>query len=320
MQETLNSQQTGHVNGECWRDDTGRSIQAHSGGMLLHGGLYYWYGEDRSGFVTEADGRRKRDNVGVSCYRSVDLVNWTRVGVVLPAVDDPSHELHIHRVIERPKVIYNGATRQFVMWLHVDSADYAYARVGVAVADNPAGPFRYLHSMRPNGFMSRDQTLFIDADGHAYHVCASDDNANTMISRLTDDYLDVSGEFRKVFLGRYMEAFAFVRHEGRYWMIASGCTGWKPNTARSAVADHFMGPWEELGNPCVGENAELTFGGQSTYIIPPGPATAQAIAMFDIWRPPELATSGYVWLPIRWKQGRMELRWRPLWPGASSEQ
>lgn len=304
-----------HENGECWRDQAGQSIQAHGGGILLHDGVYYWYGEDRSGYPLDTDGQRKRRNVGVSCYSSTDLVNWTHVGVVLPAVDDPTHDLHIHRVIERPKVIYNPGTKQFVMWLHVDSPDYSYARAGVAVADSPAGPFRYLHSLRPNGFMSRDQTLFLDVDGQAYHIGASDENANTMISRLTDDYLNVSGDFCKAFPGRYMEAFAFVRHEGRYWMIASGCTGWKPNAARSAVAETFMGPWEEMGNPCVGENADLTFGGQSTFIIPQGPATHEPVAMFDVWRPPALATSGYVWLPIRWKNGRMELHWQPNWPG-----
>lgn len=305
-----------HVNGECWLDDAGDPLQAHGGGMLIHDGAYYWYGEDRSGPIREIDGKRKADNVGVSCYRSTDLVNWRHLGVVLPAVDDPAHDLHIHRVIERPKVIYNAATKQFVMWLHVDSADYSYARAGVAVADHPAGPFQYLHSLRPNGFMSRDQTLFVDEDGRAYHIGASDENATAMISLLTDDYLDVSGQFEKVFPGRYMEAFVFLRHEGRYWMIASGCTGWKPNTARSAVADTFVGPWEELGNPCVGDNADLTFGAQSAYIIPPGPANAQPIAMFDIWRPDDLRTSGYVWLPIRWEKGRMTLRWQPHWTAA----
>lgn len=302
-----------HINGECWKTVDGQTLQAHGGGMLIHDGVYYWYGENRDGPVREIDGRKRIDNVGVSCYRSTDLLNWTHLGVILPAVDDPDHDLDIRKVIERPKVIYNRATGKFVMWLHVDSADYKAARAGIAVADSPAGPFRYLHSLRPNNLMSRDQTLFVDDDGTAYHIGASDDNATAMISQLTDDYLDISGKFVKVFHGRYMEAFAFTKHDGRYWMIASGCTGWKPNTARSAVADNFMGPWEEMPTPCIGDNAELTFGGQSAYIIPPGPANRDHIAMFDIWRPENLRTSGYMWLPIQWEAGRMTIRWQPTW-------
>ena len=40
--------------------------------------------------------------------------------------------IHPSKIIERPKVIYNEKTKQFVMWLHIDNEDYAYARAGVA--------------------------------------------------------------------------------------------------------------------------------------------------------------------------------------------
>ena len=63
-------------------------------------------------------------------------------------------------VVERPKVIYNAATRRFVMWMHIDSADYETARVGVAVAQRPEGPFVYQGSFRPHGQQSRDLTIF----------------------------------------------------------------------------------------------------------------------------------------------------------------
>ena len=65
-------------------------------------------------------------------------------------LDDPEHDLHCDKVIERPKVIYNQATKKFVMWLHVDSVDYKAARSAVAVSDRPTGPFKYLGSFRPN--------------------------------------------------------------------------------------------------------------------------------------------------------------------------
>src|SRR3954447_26625190 len=34
--------------GEIWPDDRGKHIQAHGGGILKLGDLYYWFGEDRA--------------------------------------------------------------------------------------------------------------------------------------------------------------------------------------------------------------------------------------------------------------------------------
>ncbi len=70
--------------------------------------------------------------------------------------------------------------------------------------------------------MARDQTLFVDDDGTAYHVYASEENSTLQISRLTDDYLAPAGDYVRVFPGRFMEAPALFKHEGRYYLIASG--------------------------------------------------------------------------------------------------
>jgi len=158
------------------------------------------------------------------------------------------------------------------------------------------------------GQMARDQTLFVDDDGRAYHLYASEENSTLQISLLTDDYLAPAGTYVRAFPGRYMEAPAMCKRQGRYWFIGSDCTGWAPNAARSAVADAIWGPWTELGNPCVGEGSELTFGGQSTYILPvPGKDDA-FIAMFDLWRPDNAIDGRYLWLPMCFVDGRFELR------------
>ena len=69
------------------------------------------------------------DVIGVRCYSSRDLYNWQDEGIVLAAQPgDPAHDLHPSRVVERPKVIYNPSTRQYVMWLHIDTTDYCTAR------------------------------------------------------------------------------------------------------------------------------------------------------------------------------------------------
>ena len=33
--------------GELWPDNRGQHIQAHGGGIIKYGGLYYWFGEQR---------------------------------------------------------------------------------------------------------------------------------------------------------------------------------------------------------------------------------------------------------------------------------
>ena len=77
--------------------------------------------------------------IGISVYTSTDLYNWTYQGLALPG--QPSGDLAPQNVLERPKVIYNACTGQYVMWMHVDSGDYSKASVAVAVADSPLGPF-----------------------------------------------------------------------------------------------------------------------------------------------------------------------------------
>jgi len=43
-----------------------------------------------------------------------------------------THDLHKSNVLERPKVIYNEKTKKYVMWMHIDDANYNKAIVGVA--------------------------------------------------------------------------------------------------------------------------------------------------------------------------------------------
>ena len=37
--------------GEIWADTDGNPINAHGGGILLHNGTYYWYGEIKKGLT-----------------------------------------------------------------------------------------------------------------------------------------------------------------------------------------------------------------------------------------------------------------------------
>jgi hypothetical protein len=167
---------------------------------------------------------------------------------------------------------------------------------------------------KDGGQMSRDQTLFVDDDGTAYHIHASEENATLHISKLTDDYLDSSGEYVRVFPDRFMEAPAIFKKDGKYFLIASGCSGWAPNAARSAVADHIFGPWTELDNPCSGDLASLTFDSQSNYVLPVEGKKDAFIFMADRWNPTNPIDGRYVWLPIQFdEKGHPFIEYRTEW-------
>ena len=303
----------------------------------------------------------RTDVTGVGCYSSKDLLNWKFEGIVLPAVkEDPNHDLHPSKVLERPKVIYNKKNDQYVMWFHLEprGAGYSGALSGVAVSKNVVGPYSFVNAFRPNagfwpvnvqelhkqpctlsadlgfsggelpahpdslnllgrdqisGQMARDMNLFVDDDGIAYHIYSSEENSTLHISQLTDDYTSYSGKYARFFPGRFMEAPALFKQKGKYYLIMSGCTGWAPNAGRSAVASSIWGPWKELENPFRGENSEVSFYSQSTYVLPvPGHAD-RFIYMGDRWTPENAIDGRYIWLPIRFEGEQPVIEWQSEW-------
>lgn len=344
--------------GQTWKDNTGVHINAHGGGVLFHEGVYYFYGEHKIGGKLGNTAQ-----VGVGCYSSPDLYNWKNEGIALKVNEiDSLNDIAKGCILERPKVIYNAKTKKFVMWFHLELKGKGYdaARSGVAVSDQPTGPFAFVKSFRPNagtwpvnvmpihlqpvaptvkasycggkgclpsspdsvnllgrdfkgGQMARDMNLFMDDDGSAYHIYSSEENSTLHISKLTDDYLSYSGQYFRVFSGRYMEGATLFKRKGKYYIIASDCTGWNPNAARSAVSEKLFGNWTELGNPCVGEGSELTFNSQSTFVLPVQGKKDMFIFMGDRWTPENPIEGQYVWLPITFEDDKPVIHWYDKW-------
>lgn len=163
------------------------------------------------------------------------------------------------------------------------------------------------------GQMARDMNLFVDDDGRAYHFYASEENSTLHISLLNDEYTAHTGTYSRQFKGRFMEAPAMFKHEGKYYLMMSGCTGWTPNAARSAVADSILGEWTELGNPCVDADSATTYHSQSTYILPMPGHKGQYIYMGDRWTPKDAIDGRYIWLPITFKDGKFNVHWKDNW-------
>ena len=164
------------------------------------------------------------------------------------------------------------------------------------------------------GQMARDMNLFVDDNGKAYHIYSSEENSTIHISELTDDYLSYSGVYARAFPDRYMEAPAiFKTSGGQYYFIGSGCTGWTPNAARSAVSDDIFGPWNELGNPCIGKDSTTTFQSQSTFVLQVPAKVDAFIFMADRWTPENPVDGKYIWLPVKFESGKIVLEWMDEW-------
>jgi len=163
------------------------------------------------------------------------------------------------------------------------------------------------------GQMARDMNLFVDEDGSAYHIYSSEENSTLHISRLTADYQSFSGVYIRLFSGRYMEGATLFKRKGKYYIFASDCTGWEPNMARSAVSDTIFGNWTELGNPCQGEDAALTFHSQSTFVLPIQGKGNSFIFMADRWNPKDAIDGRHVWLPIDFEGEKPVIHWHDQW-------
>ena len=91
------------------------------------------------------------------------------------------------------------------MWMHLEQGGYRYSRAGIAIAENPAGPFTFLTAIRPitNNFdfksdddarqnefggTFRDMNVFVDDDGKAYAFYSSEGNWTMYVVRLNDEF------------------------------------------------------------------------------------------------------------------------------------
>lgn len=95
-------------------------------------------------------------------------------------------------------------------------------------------------------------------------------------------------------------------------MITSGCTGWEPNEARMFSAPSIWGPWKKHPNPCRGPKSEITFGGQSTYVLPV--VGKKMLSFYGRHMVPKHPSNArYIWLPIQFEDGIPYIEWLDSW-------
>lgn len=295
---------TNGKNGTLWKDVNGDPIHAHGGWILHDHDYYYWYGEDR------------RENYYVSCYRSRNLKDWEFRNHILTT--DSRMEAYRVRTklqlkredggkinLERPKVLYNENTHQYVLWAHFENGkDYREAAAAIATCTTPDGDFTYHGHFNPYGYMSRDCTLYKDDNGTAYFISAARDNADMHVYRLSDDYLNVDALVHRLWQGEFREAPAVTKIGGKYYMLSSFCTGWAPNQGKYAVADSIEGKWSSLME--IGD--ETTYRSQPAFILQ---KDGQVLYFGDRWggNGDLYFESGYVVYPLIEKNGALTMQY-----------
>jgi hypothetical protein len=273
------------TSGAAWNDTQGQFIKAHGGQIVLVDGTYYWIGEaDTSG----------GDMAGINCYSSTDLANWTFVNDILPPTT--SGDLSSSGLVERPKVVWNATTGNWVMWVHIYSSD----SVGYATSagyNNVCGTYTYLGSSQPLGNPSYDIGSFQDTDGTAY-LLSADYDLGIIVYQMAPDYLSaVSIVDPKSTWGDF-EGPAMFKANGYYFLIMSHETGWSSNDDQYSYATSIGGPWSTPTD--VATPNTLTYNSQSTFVLPvTGTSGTTYMYMGDRWVSGNIgAGSTYVWLPL----------------------
>jgi len=203
---------------------------------LVHDGVVYLY---TSHDEDDAEGFKMLD---WRLYSSTDMANWTDRGVVASLKTFPwavqTNDAWAPQVIAR-----DG---KFYLYVPISVAGSPKNVIAVAVADNPAGPFKdalgkpLIGPARDN----IDPTAWIDDDGQAYLYWG---NPNLWYVKLNKDMVSYSGPITKVEPGvrDYQEGPWFYKRQGRYYMaFASTCC---PEGIGYAMSDRPTGPWTYKG-------------------------------------------------------------------------
>jgi len=302
------SQVTSFTPGQVIRDTDGNPIKAFAGGISYFNGTYYWYGEFKNGGLQTAE---------IPCYTSADLLNWKYRGNMVPSLH--KGELAPFTITERPHVIYNDGTKNYVMWLHLENDAFNQGLTGVLVSKSPTGPFAVngvFHDRGPDGGLpdsenNRDQSIFKDDDGKAYHIFSSHKNHGLVISEMTSDYLRPSGN--AIDTGLVCEAPTVFKRKGVYFLLRSDCSDFNFNDNTYATADSMLGKWTDHGLFARGPNSKNTFSTQVTEVVKVRGKNDAYIFVGDRWGSPTDKTFD-IFLPISFAGPRtMAIDWRDKW-------
>jgi beta-xylosidase len=189
--------------------------------------------------------------VFLDAFSSHDLINWTKH----PNILDTSSIKWAKRAMWAPSIIEKKGKYYLFFGANDIQNDNEVGGIGVAVADNPGGPFKD-HLGKPlidkfhNGAQPIDQFVFKDADGKYYLIYGGWRHCN--IARLNNDFTgfvpyEDGTTFKEITPKGYVEGpFMFIRKGKYYFMWSEG--GWTgPDySVAYAIADSPFGPFKRV--------------------------------------------------------------------------
>jgi beta-xylosidase len=181
-------------------------------------------------------------------FSSKDLVHWKKHEKIL----DTASIKWARRAMWAPAIVKKDS-KYFLFFAANDiQSDSEPGGIGVAVADNPAGPFtdylgKPLISKFYNGAQPIDQFVFKDKDGQYYIIYGGWKHCN--IAKLSDDFTSIipfadSTLYKEITPEGYVEGpLMFMKDNKYYFMWSEG--GWTgPDySVAYAVSDHLTGPF-----------------------------------------------------------------------------
>ncbi len=238
---------------------------------LVHDGRVYLYTGHDEGSTSYV----MRDWL---CFSSSDMVNWRSEDspLSLSAFSWARQDAWAGQVIER-----GGKFYYYVPMSHRTITGFA---IGVAVADQPTGPFvdargtaLITNDMTANTtgitWDDIDPTVFIDDDGQAYLYWG---NTVCHYVKLKPNMIEIDGSIQTVTLPLFTEAPWVHKRNGIYYL--SYAYGWEEKIAY-ATSSSITGPWTYRGvindyvyNCNTNHQAIIEFKGQSYFIYHNGGA------------------------------------------------
>lgn len=243
----------------------GDAIDAHDGEVAYFNSVYYLYGTSYGcGFEW---GHKDAPFCGFTVYSSKDMVTWTNKGMLFDA-STPVWQTRCNGNTYgcfRPHVIYNKATRLYVLWINVYDNQVGYR---VFTSKTPVGPF--VEKDQPKlavngtapvaGLNNGDHDTFVDDDGTAY-LAYTDWRAKGAIAieQLSADYLTGTGKVVQAVTAARTEAPALFKRKGIYYLVYSdpNCGYCSGTGASYRTAKSPLGPWSDgikiSDNSCGGQ-------------------------------------------------------------------
>lgn len=253
-----------------WNTDDGKPLYSQGGGIFkfmdpdTKQPAYYWYGNH----YREADAYRQNPAVtlerntivGVTCYKSTDLLKWEDMGHVIT-----SKEISEGRPwagwFGRLGVAYLEDIKKYALLAQHNNS------VMVALADSPIGPFEvHKHiDMKPMIGTSNtgDQTVFTDEDtGKDYLIYSYGKGRHigyiSEIGVLEDGTVGLK-DCVQVFKGASREGNCMFKYKGKYYLCASNIYGWDSSYAYYLVSDNIYGPYEPTNDMLIMEGCEKDY-------------------------------------------------------------